>query len=78
MAEKVKALRGIIYTKFDSEANCAKAMGWHRQKLSKITNGTKIPDLFELEQLSKALDVPLSQLAKIFLTQKSPIEQPGI
>ncbi len=75
MAEKVYELRGVIYSQFKNESECARSMGWDRQKLSKITNGNKVPDISELVQLSQTLGLSLDALAKIFLKSKSPNEQ---
>lgn len=75
MAEKVYELRGMIYSQFKSESECARSMGWKRQKLSKITNGNKVPDISELAQLSKVLGISLDALAQIFLSRQSPNEQ---
>lgn len=75
MSKKVFELRGLIYSKFDNEAKCAQAMGWPRQRLSKITNGKKEPDVEELLELSNVLNYSLEELAHIFLRKKSPNEQ---
>lgn len=75
MARKVYELRGMIYSKYESEAQCARELGWPRQKLSKITNGNKEPDIDELFQLSKALGCAIDDLVDIFLKHKSPIGQ---
>ena len=70
---KVKAVRGLIYSKFNSEAEFAHYLGWKKQKLSKITNGQKQPDLQEVSEMSKALGIGMTELTNIFLSQKSPI-----
>ena len=75
MQKKILQLRGMIYSHFESEAACARAIGWKRQKLSKITNGIKEPDVSELAELARALECSVDDLVQIFLTQKSPNEQ---
>ena len=75
MAGKVRELRALIYGAFASEAECARAMGWARQRLSRITNGRKEPDVTELNALSKALGTSVENLAQIFLRLSSPNEQ---
>jgi len=72
MSKKIKELRGIIYSKYDSEAEMAKVMGWPRQRLSKITNGLKEPDVNELNAIAEPLDIPVGEIAQIFLRTKSP------
>lgn len=75
MAEKVYELRGAIYSQFKSEAACAEEMGWPRQKLSKITNGYKEPDIEEVVQLANTLGYTIEGMINIFLRRKSPNEQ---
>ncbi len=53
MDNKVKELKGLIYSKFNSESDLARHLGWARQKLNKITNGIKEPDITELNELAK-------------------------
>lgn len=55
MKKKVRELRGLIYSLYDTESEFASELGWERQRLSKITNGAKEPDVDELNVLSKAL-----------------------
>lgn len=75
MNQKVKELRGMIYSKYNSESDFANSLGWPRQKLNKITNGIKEPTIEELNQLSIGLDVSVEAMAQIFLRLKSPNEQ---
>ena len=69
---KILPLRGLIYSKFNSEAECADALGWSRQRLNKITNGKKEPDLEEVQALANVHDVSFMEVANIFLHLKSP------
>lgn len=69
---KVKELRGLIYSKYDSEAEMAQSMHWPRQRLSKITNGKKEPDVTELNVMARSLGEPVDCLVQIFLRYKSP------
>lgn len=75
MATKVKELRGLIYSKYDSEAELAKKIGWPRQKINKITNGNKEPNIDEIAVLSNALGKSIGDIAEIFLRYRSPNEQ---
>lgn len=77
MAGKIKELRGLIYGKFDSESDMARVLGWPRQKLNKITNGIKEPDIKELNAIANALEKTVGELAQIFLKQESPNRQRG-
>lgn len=64
---KVKELRGLIYSKFNSEAEFARQLGWSRQKLNKITNGGKAPNVLELNALAIPLNKSVGEMAEIFL-----------
>ena len=70
--KKVRELRGLIYSQYDTEAALANKLGWTSQRLNKITNGIREPDLEELNVLSGALNCPVSELLQIFLRHKSP------
>lgn len=69
---KVKELRGLIYLKYDSEAEFARALKWPRQRLHRITNGHKEPDLSEVDSIANLLDVSAGSMMDIFLRHKSP------
>lgn len=75
MADKNKELDKVIKNKFPSEAACSRALGWDRQRLNKITNGSMVPDVNDLNELSVVLDVSVGELASFFITRKSPNEQ---
>jgi transcriptional regulator with XRE-family HTH domain len=75
MEGKVMQLRGLIYGEFNSESDFARRLGWSRQKLNKITNGVKEPDITELNEMSKLLNKTVGDLAQIFLERKSPNRQ---
>lgn len=69
---KVRELCAMIHGSFDTESECARELGWPRQKLNKITNGTKEPSLEEVSQIAQVFNMPLGDMAAIFLRQKSP------
>lgn len=69
---KILALNGLIHSKFDSEAKMADALGWPRQRLNKITNGDKEPDLVEIREMAAVLDESFMTVANIFLAKQSP------
>lgn len=72
MAKKILELNGLIHGQFDSEAAFARHIGWVKQRLNKIMNGTKQPSLEEVQTIAEGLDVPFMMVANIFLRQKSP------
>ena len=69
---KILALNGLIHSKFDSEAKMADALGWPRQRLNKIANGDKEPDLNEVREMADVLGESFMTVANIFLVRQSP------
>ena len=65
-------LRGLIYGQYKNESELAKKIGWPRQRLNKITTGSKVPDLNEVQELAAHLGISIEEMAQIFLKQKSP------
>lgn len=74
MSKVVTELNGLIYGQFKNQAEFADKIGWRRQKLNKIVNGDKEPDLLEVQTISEGLGVPFMMVANIFLRKKSPNE----
>ena len=68
---KILALSGMIHSKFATESKMADEMKWSRQRLNKITNGDKEPDLFEVRDIADALGVSFMTVAQIFLDLQS-------
>ena len=66
---KVMELCGLIHSKFPNESSFANELGWTRQKLNKITNGQKEPDLLEVAQISAGLNESIERIANIFLAE---------
>lgn len=64
---KIMELSDLIRSKYKSESACAAQMGWPRQRLNKITNGAKEPDIRELNQLAVALECSVEKVLNIFL-----------
>ena len=64
-------MRGLIYSKYESESQFARTLGWSRQRLFKITNGRKIPTLFEVNDMADALGVHFMEVAAFYLPEKS-------
>ena len=73
MAIKLQ-LRSKIFGIYKSESDCARQMGWNKQRLNKIVNGIKEPTVKELQELATAFNCSVSEVADIFLAEKSPIE----
>ena len=65
-------LSRIIHGKYRSEAEFARAMGWSRQKMNKITTGKQLPDIQELNQMAEMLDVGAAELLEVLLPEREP------
>ena len=66
MGGKILKLRGLIYGKFETEAALAQQLGWTRQRLSKITNGKKVPSIYEAKEIADALSEDIETVAECF------------
>jgi len=72
---KNKELRSLIFREYDSEAAFARALGWSRQKVNKMTNGVYEPNVQEINDMAVALKTNVEKIIQIFLNFKSPNEQ---
>lgn len=69
---KIVELRGLIYGKYETETQLAKELGWTKQRLNLITNGSREPDLEEVVALAGKLNKSVEEMIYIFLRHKSP------
>ena len=72
---KIIELRGLIYGKYETETQLANELGWSKQRLNLITNGTREPDIEEVVALAGKLDKSVEEMVYIFLRHKSPNRQ---
>lgn len=63
---KVKGLRGLIYSIYESESECAREMNWSKQRLNRITAGKKIPTVHEANELARALHTSVETIVSFF------------
>lgn len=64
--------RGIIFTKFKNITEFAEAVGWSRNKASRIVNGVQEPNANEMEQMANVLGVKSpEEFAAIFFNRLS-------
>lgn len=69
---RIIELSGLIYSKYEKECQLADELGWSRQRLNKIVNGRKEPDLEEVVAIASKLDRPVGEMVNLFLRHKSP------
>ncbi|MBQ9720567.1 MAG: helix-turn-helix transcriptional regulator [Oscillospiraceae bacterium] len=72
---RIIELSGLIYSKYEKECQLADELGWPRQRLNKIVNGKKEPDLEEVVAIASKLDRPVGEMVNLFLRYKSPNRQ---
>ena len=72
---KIIELRGLIYGKYETETQLANELGWSKQRLNLITNGTREPDIEEVVALAEKLDKSVEEMVYIFWRHKSPNRQ---
>lgn len=64
------ALRGMIYGRCGSIAECARRMGWTRNRLDVLVLGKREPNIGELAPLAAALGCSVAEVAAAFLKEK--------
>ena len=50
-------IRGAVFSKFNSITAFSDAIGWSRNKASRVVNGDQVPDATDIEQIAKCLDL---------------------
>ena len=51
-------IRGAVFSKFPSVSSFAKAIGWKRNKASRIVNGEQSPSVEDMERMAVCLNIP--------------------
>lgn len=65
-------LKGEIVAVFGTQDSFSKAIGWHRNKVSRLITGKYIPDIDEAAKISSLLNLSSDKYCEIFLSKKSP------
>lgn len=65
-------LRGEIAAKFRTQIAFADAIGWHKNKVSKLVLGLYKPDTDEVAEIADVLDLDVAGFCAIFLPKTSP------
>jgi len=63
----MRTFEEFIYSHFDTDAECYKALKWDRSKFSRIKNGDQIPKITDVNDLSRVTHTPLAEVAQYFL-----------
>ena len=68
----MRRLRGEIVTEFRTQSAFADAIGWHKNKVTKMLTGKYKPDTDEVAKIAFLLHLDESKFCDIFLNKKSP------
>lgn len=68
----VDRLRGEIVAKYRTQNAFSEAIGWHKNKVSKLLCGKYKPDTDDVDAISVALNLSKDAFCEIFLPEKSP------
>ena len=67
-----RKLKGEIVAKYGTQDAFANAIGWHRNKVSKIITGKYSPNTDEVADIVQILGISENTFIEIFLHQISP------
>lgn len=60
--EDVITLRGLALSKYKTIGDFAKAIGWKRNKASRIINGKQYPNTEEIQEITECLNISSERL----------------
>ena len=65
-------IRGAVFTRFTSISEFADAIGWSRQKASRIVNGIQRPTAEDMEAIAECLGIKdADEFMSVFFTSVS-------
>jgi len=59
-------IRGLVFSKYNSISDFADAIGWERNKASRIVNMKQPPSKKDMEEMIVVLDIPQASVAPVF------------
>ena len=59
-------IRGLVISKFNSIGDFAAAIGWQRNKASRIVNGKQEPSKKDMEDMIVTLEISEAYVAPVF------------
>lgn len=72
MKINTQLLRGAIYSKFKSQNEFTKSIGWSQNKIGRILKGEMIPNIEDCNAIMKVLALSMEEYISIFLPSISP------
>jgi len=72
--EDVITLRGLVLSKYRTIGDFSKAIGWQRNKASRIVNGKQFPNTEEIQEITACLKINSERLfVNIFFASLSTL-----
>lgn len=72
--ENILTLRGVVLSKYKTIGAFAEAVGWKRNKASRILNGVQEPNSTEIQEITACLELDNSQVfMQIFFASLSTL-----
>ena len=59
-------IRGAVFSKYNSLSDFAEAIGWQRNKASRIVNQKQEPTKKDMEEMISLLNIPSNAVAPLF------------
>lgn len=72
MAINIGEFRSKIYSKYRSQSEFSKDIGWNTNKTSRILNGSSVPDIDDCAEVLNVIPMTAEEYCKIFLPNVSP------
>lgn len=72
MKINTQLLRGAIYSKFKSQNEFTKTIGWSQNKIGRILKGEMIPNIEDCNAIVNVLSLSIEEYIDIFLPSLSP------
>lgn len=63
-------LRGLVFSQFRTISEFSEAIGWNRNKSSRILNGNQEPDSGDMCDLAELFSLPADMFIEIFFERK--------
>ena len=63
----VNKVRGAILSRFKTESDFARALGWTRQRVNAFSLGIREPRLHDVQEMAAVLNMDASELSAFFL-----------
>lgn len=71
----VVTLRGVVFSKYRTISDFARAIGWKRGKASRIVNGVQDPNIDDMEKIACVLGIDDRDIfMNLFFTRKSTMQ----